>query len=101
MINVKIHEYVSRVFLRLSLQIGLRTPNASSGPRIHDFRHSFAVNTLLRWYRTGEKVDTLLPKLSTYLGNSCVRDTYWYLSACPELLELAARRLETRLEAEL
>jgi len=43
----------------------------------------------------------LLPKLSTYLGHSCVRDTYWYLSACPELLELAARRLETRLEAEL
>jgi len=94
-------QYVSRVFLRLSRQIGLRAPNASSGPRIHDFRHSFAVNTLLQWYRTGEKVDTLLPKLSTYLGHSCVRDTYWYLSACPELMEFAARRLETRWEAKL
>jgi integrase len=93
-------QYVSRVFLRLSRQIGLRGKSASSGPRIHDFRHSFAVNTLLQWYRTGENVDTLLPKLSTYLGHSCVRDTYWYLSACPELMELAARRLQTHWEAK-
>ena len=54
----------------------------------------------LRWYRTREKLDTLLPKSSTYLSHSCVRDTYWYLSACPELMELVARRLETRWEAE-
>lgn len=94
-------QYVYPVFLRLSRQIGLRSPTASSGPRLHDFRHSFAVTTLLQWYRTGEKVDTLLPKLSTYLGHSCVRDTYWYLSACPELMEFAARRLETHWEAKL
>jgi integrase len=94
-------QYVYPVFLRLSRQIGLRDPSASSGPRLHDFRHSFAVNTLLRWYRTGENVDILLPKLSTYLGHSCVRYTYWYLSACPELMELAAQRLQTRWEAKL
>ena len=46
-------QYVHPVFLRLSRQIGLRDPNASSGPRLHDFRHTFAVNTLLRWYRAG------------------------------------------------
>jgi integrase len=94
-------QYVYRVFWLLSRQIGLRGPNSSSGPRLHDFRHSFAVNTLLQWYRTGEEIDTLLPKLSTYLGHSCVRDTYRYLSACPELMELAAQRLETRWEAIL
>jgi integrase len=94
-------QYVYRVFWLLSRQIGLRGPNSSSGPRLHDFRHSFAVNTLLQWYRAGEDIDTLLPKLSTYLGHSCVRDTYRYLSACPELMELAGQRLETRWEAIL
>jgi integrase len=91
-------QYVYPVFLRLSRQIGLRKPTACSGPRIHDFRHRFAVMTLLQWYRSGENVDNLLPKLSTYLGHTCVRDTYRYLSACPELMELATRRLETRWE---
>ncbi len=93
--------YVYPLFLRLSRQIGLRGSNDSKGPRLHDFRHSFAVNTLLRWYKTGEKVEILLPKLSTYLGHSCIRDTYWYLSACPELMDLAAQRLETRWEGLL
>lgn len=92
-------QYVSPVFLRLSREIGLREPTARSGPRMHDFRHRFAVATLLQWYRSGERVDTLLPKLSTYLGHSCVRDTYWYLSACPELMEFAALRLEAHWEA--
>lgn len=91
-------QYVYRVFWRLSREIGLREHTARSGPRLHDFRHRFAVITLLRWYRSGERVNTLLPRLSTYLGHSCVRDTYWYLSACPELMELAARRLETHWE---
>jgi integrase len=63
-------------------------------PRIHDFRHSFAVHTLVRWYRTGEDVGALLPRLSTYLGHLTPGYTYWYLSAAPELLALAAARLE-------
>ena len=64
-------------------------------PRIHDLRHSFAVNTLIGWHRNGEDVDARLPALSTYLGHRDPRSTYWYLSAAPELLALAARRIET------
>ncbi len=63
-------------------------------PRVHDLRHSFAVHTLVRWYRAGEDVGALLPRLSTYMGHIEVRYTYWYLSAAPELLALAADRLE-------
>ena len=92
-------QYVYRVFWRLSRQIGLRESTAKSGPRLNDFRHRFAVSTIIHWYRSNECVDTLLPRLSTYLGHSCVRDTYWYLSACPELMELAACRLETHWES--
>ncbi len=67
-------------------------------PRIHDLRHSFAVHTLVRWYRAGENVGALLPRLSTYLGHCDPSSTYWYLSAAPELLALAARRLEAAQE---
>jgi integrase len=87
-------QYVYRVFWKLSRQTGLRGPTDHTGPRLHDFRHRFAVQTLLLWYRSGQNVELLLPALSTYLGHACVRDTYWYLSACPELMEHAARRLE-------
>ena len=64
-------------------------------PRVHDLRHSFAVRTLIRWYRAGEDVGALLPRLSTYLGHLAPGYTYWYLSAVPELLDLAAARLDT------
>jgi integrase len=93
-----VHQYVYRVFWRLSRQIGLRKPSAHTGPRIHDFRHRFAVHTLVRWYRSGQPIEQLLPVLSTYLGHVCVRDTYWYLSGCPELLGQAVKRLEHRWE---
>jgi integrase/recombinase XerD len=63
-------------------------------PRIHDLRHSFAVHTLVRWYRGGEDVGVWLPRLSTYMGHIEPGYTYWYLSAAPELLALAAERLE-------
>ena len=69
---------------------------SSFRPRIHDLRHSFAANTLIRWYRAGEDVGALLPRLSTYLGHLTPSYTYWYLSAVPELLTLAAVRLERR-----
>lgn len=68
--------------------------NASCRPRLHDLRHSFAVNTLLSWYRDGGDVASRLPLLSTYLGHVDPAATYWYLSAVPELLNLAAKRLE-------
>jgi len=85
---------VRRTFVQLSRQIGLRGPHDSHGPRLHDFRHSFATKTLLAWYRNGMNVDRHMPELSAYLGHAHVTDTYWYLSAVPELLQLAATRLE-------
>lgn len=90
---------VHRTFYHLSRQIGLRGMNDSHGPRLHDFRHRFAVETLLNWYRSGQDVERRLPVLSTYLGHVHVSDTYWYLSAHPELMALAMTRLEQRWEA--
>lgn len=52
------------------------------------------MRTVIGWYRAGEDVQALLPRLSTYLGHSDPASTYWYLSAAPELLALAAERLE-------
>jgi integrase len=62
-------------------------------PRIHDHRHSFAVNTLLGWYREGVDVPSRISWLSTYLGHREPRYTYHYLSAAPDLLAHAARLL--------
>ena len=67
---------------------------SSLRPRIHDLRHAFAVHTLVKWYRAGENVGALLPRLSTYMGHRDPVSTFWYLSAAPELLALAAGRLE-------
>jgi integrase len=89
---------VHRTFYSLSRQIGLRAVDASRGPRLHDFRHRFAVQTLLRWYRNGDDPKRRLPILSTYLGHAHVTDTYWYLTGTPELLGAAARKLEKRWE---
>lgn len=85
-----------QTFVKLSHQVGLRGPYDRRGPRLHDLRHRFAVDTLLRWYRSGADVDCHLPKLSAYLGHAHPTDTYWYLSAVPELMQLAATRLEWR-----
>jgi integrase/recombinase XerD len=63
-------------------------------PRMHDFRHTFAVRTLLRWYATGQDVTAKLPVLATYLGHRDPTSTYWYLSATPELLAHAVGMLE-------
>lgn len=67
-------------------------------PRIHDLRHSFAVHTLVDWYRNADDVQIYLPRLATYLGHRDPHSTYWYLSAAPELLALAAGRLEASRE---
>jgi integrase len=89
---------VHRTFYTLSRQIGMRAPLASHGPRLHDFRHRLAIQSLVQWYRSGQDVERLLPVLSTYLGHSHVTDTYWYLSACPELMGLARERMDRRWE---
>jgi integrase/recombinase XerD len=88
-----IYGVLGTVFRRLLAATGVGSGSAVR-PRIHDFRHSFAVHTLVRWYRDGQDVAALLPRLSTYLGHRSPVSTYWYLSAAPELLALAANRLE-------
>jgi integrase/recombinase XerD len=89
-----LHCTVHRWFLLVACSLGLRQPGDRRGPRIHDLRHYFAVRTLLNWYRAGADVEAHLPELATYLGHVHVRDSYWYLSATPELLKLATLRLE-------
>jgi integrase/recombinase XerD len=87
---------VHRTFYALSRTTGLRAEGASKGPRLHDFRHRFAVQVLIRWYQLGEDAWRRLPLLSTYLGHIYVAGTYWYLSDQPELMSLAMDRLERR-----
>lgn len=85
---------VHRVFRRLLRQVGVCTHTTGHGPRLHDLRHRFASTTLLHWYRDGQDVERGLPVLSAYLGHVNPSDTYWYLSAIPELMGSAKARLE-------
>ena len=85
---------LQQTFVQLSRQVGLRGPADSRGPRLHDLRHRFAVSAVLRWYRDGVDAERQLPRLATYLGHARVSDTYWYLTATPELLQMVTRRLE-------
>jgi integrase len=86
-------------FQDLVRRAGIEARSASCRPRPHDLRHRFAVETLARWYREDVDVAANLPWLSTYLGHVDPAATYWYLSGSPELLALAARRLESTLSA--
>ena len=95
--GTRITEWALRwTFAQLSQQTVLRKPSKShgKGPRLHDMRHRFAINTLIRWYRDGVDVERHIPRLATWLGHAHVSDTYWYLSTTPELMRLAARRLD-------
>ncbi|MEX1157029.1 MAG: tyrosine-type recombinase/integrase [Chloroflexota bacterium] len=88
---------VNRLFLQLVRRAGLAPRSAACRPRLHDFRHTFAVRTVLDAYRADLDVGARLPVLSTYLGHVNPAATYWYLSAAPELLALAGERLERHL----
>jgi integrase/recombinase XerD len=85
---------VESTFRSLVRATGLQPRSARCRPRLHDLRHSFAVNTVLDWYRDGGDVQARMPLLSTYLGHVDPSATYWYLSAAPELMALACARLE-------
>jgi integrase len=85
---------VQKGFADLVETVGLQPACGGRRPRLHDLRHSLAVATLLDWYRAGVDVQAWLPVLSTFLGHVDPKSTYWYLHAAPELLTLAARRLE-------
>jgi len=88
------YENVNWTFRRLVRQAGLAA-RGSRRPRIHDLRHRFAVVTVADWYAAGVDVAAGMPALSAYLGHADPGGTYWYLTATPELLALAARRLES------
>jgi integrase len=84
-------------FIRLVRTAGLRPRSKDCRPRIHDLRHTFAVRTIIDAYRIDANVGARLALLSTYLGHVHPANTYWYLSAAPELLALAGERLERNL----
>ena len=86
------YETVHQVFNKLTDAAGLRARSGNCRPRIHDTRHSLACATLIGWYRTGVDVQAQLPLLSAWLGHAKPENSYWYLSAVPELLALAAER---------
>lgn len=75
-------------------QLRWRARGGHRAPRIHDIRHSFVCRRLRRWHEEGVDIDCNILVLSTYLGHAKVTDTYWYVTATPELMAIAARRLE-------
>jgi len=93
------HPVLQPTFVGLLRESGVGA-SAPSRPRVHDLRHSFSVATLLRWYRDGGEVAVRMPALSTYLGHVDPGSTYWYLQATPELLGMAADRLEAAFGSE-
>lgn len=86
---------VSQTFHHLIPQLGLEIPPGCSSPRLHDLRHSFAVGTLIHWYRTGADPGAGLLKLATFLGHVDVNSTAVYLTMTATLLQEANRRFET------
>ena len=86
-------------FHKLLKQLKIYDKAGHPRPRLHDLRHYFAVSTLTRWYHQGVNVDSQLPVLSAFLGHVETRDTYWYISACPNLMNAAKARLEEHWEA--
>jgi integrase len=81
---------IRSVFQRLRRALGWEQLNPQ--PRIHDLRHTFACRRLRDWYAEGVDVAPLVASLATYLGHAHVTDTYWYLTASPDLLARAADR---------
>lgn len=85
---------VCSTFRRTVGDAGIERPAGLRQPRLHDLRHTFIVRTLLNWYRDDVDVEAVMPRLSAYVGHVKPAGTYWYLEAAPELLALAAQRLE-------
>jgi integrase len=79
-------------FEKLRSHLGWVTRGGHAAPRIHDLRHSFICHALLRSYRQHQPIDNVIDVLSTYVGHAKVSDTYWYVTATPELMAVAAHR---------
>lgn len=93
------YENVRQAFAGLCRQAGVVAASPRCRPRLHDFRHRFAVTTLVGWQQAGADTGALLPLLSTVMGHVNPASTYWYLTATPELMAPVAARLETAFEA--
>lgn len=91
--------HVHATFREAARQAGLEHRPGAGRPRLHGLRHTFAVNTLLRWHQSEADVGAMLPLLSAYLGHVSPASTYWYLEAAPELLAVVSQRLERAMEA--
>ena len=87
---------VCEIFLEVVRGLGLRGPKGQPGPRLHDFRHTFAVNRLTEWYRHEKNLAPKLPLLATYMGHTSVVGTEVYLRATTELLESTGQRFHSR-----
>jgi integrase len=85
---------VAKTLRRITTAMGIRTDTVH--PTAHQLRHSFAVRTLVDWHRSGVRIDEHIASLSAYLGHVSPADTYWYLSASPQLMALTAERLDAR-----
>lgn len=85
---------VFETFRRIALGLGWDGKTGRRRPRIHDMRHTFTASKLLEWYRNGDDVHQKISLLSNYLGHVKVASTYWYLTAVPELMAIAASRFE-------
>jgi integrase len=84
----------AQIFRGLQVTAGIPRVPGQRGPRVHDIRHTFAVNCLLRWYREGADLEAKLPLLATYMGHVDIFSTQDYLNATPELLEEASKRFQ-------
>lgn len=89
------YRVTARTFVALTRRLGIRGPHGHHGAGLHALRHTFAVRRMAAWYREGVDVHARLPELSVYLGHARPSNTYWYLTATPELLGAAADRFET------
>ncbi len=85
---------IEGTFSHVRHRLGWTAHGRARRPHIHDLRHTFAVRRLLRWYEEGVDLDRKILALATYLGHAKVSDTYWYLSAVPELMAVTAQRFE-------
>ena len=91
-LDLRAFEYAFQIVRKALLPQG--TSWDGKAPRLYDFRHTFACQTILRWYREGKAINTWMVFLSTYLGHEKIADTYWYLSSTPELMIFASKRFE-------
>jgi integrase len=91
---------LSHTFGRLLDVAGIAAPPRSRRPRLHDLRHGFCTTTMWEWYRDGVDVAARMPRLTTYMGHVDPKSTYWYLTGAPELLALAADRLEQHVHSD-